>query len=147
MNQEKNDSLKLLNHRQNLETLAMYQLGNKEFESNYYNIEAEKERIIQQVPNLEIEFYYMERNYDYIDNVYYYTDDDELLKEVVKADEDNKWLIFVSSKRHGNSLLEKIKEETDKNSVTFLTAESKSLSDSPTAKEIQEKATYEKLVN
>ena len=147
LNQEKNDSLKLLNHRQNFETLAMYQLGNPEFESNYYNIEAEKERIIQQVPNLEIEFYYMERNYDYIDNVYYYTDDDELLKEVVKADEDNKWLIFVSSKRHGNSLLEKIKEETDKNSVTFLTAESKSLSDSPTAKEIQEKATYEKLVN
>ncbi len=147
LNKDREKTLTTLNKKQFIDTLVMYNNGNANFANNYWDIENLKEQINQLVPKLDIDFYYMERNYDYIDNFYYYVGDDELLQEVVKADENNKWLIFVSSKRDGNALLEKIEEENDKISVTFLTAESKSLSDSPTKKEKQEKASYEKLVN
>ena len=147
--------LSVLNRQQNIDIIGVGHFpDNEELKNEYQAIEEFKERINQIVPKLNIDFYYMERNYDYIDNIYHYEDDDDLLNEVVNADEENKWLIFVSSKRKGRALIDEIEEKigelkkkSDKISTIFLTAESKNLSDEPTKAEKREKASYEKLVN
>mgnify|MGYP002625204283 CR=1 FL=1 len=83
-------------------------------------------------------YYYFQRNYDYIKTINAY-DDLKQLTNLINQFPDDKWLIFVSSKSKGNSLL---KELTDSNiSSAFLTKDSKKANT-----ESNEYKTYQNIV-
>ena len=74
-----------------------------------FNIVPYPETKIQKKINdsfLEIDFYYMPRNYDYIEKIILYKTNDELLEHITASDD--KWIIFVHSEKTGNDLKEKI---------------------------------------
>ena len=61
--------------------------------------------------HLNVCFYYFERDYSYISNVYYYSDDDVIVEKIisdVEKDNNSKWIVFVPTKLSGNDLLKKI---------------------------------------
>lgn len=83
--------------------------GNKEIRAllgrEYYNKEIAK-------CHLNVCFYYFERDYSYVSNFYYYSDDDVMLEKIisdVKKDDNSKWIVFVPTKSSGKNLLEKIR--------------------------------------
>ena len=49
-------------------------------------------------------FYYISRNYDYVDTIFGYENYGEILEEIKESKE--KWIIFVSSKKNGSQLLD-----------------------------------------
>ena len=67
-------------------------------------------------------YYYFQRNYDYIENIFVYDNFQQVTEKITESRSD-KWLFFVSSKSSGNKLLEDLKNREI--STTFLTAESK----------------------
>lgn len=87
-------------------------------------------------------YYYFERDYGYIEKIYEYEDFEFLRKNIVegiKKNQQERWLIFVSSKKDGKQLLQELTEEKIK--VAFLTSESKNSS-----KESEEYSKYREVV-
>ena len=58
---------------------------------------------------LEIDFYYMPRNYDYLEKIIPYKTDDELIEYIKQSKE--KWIIFVHSEKEGQRIENKLKKE------------------------------------
>ncbi|MBO6179444.1 MAG: DEAD/DEAH box helicase family protein [Selenomonadaceae bacterium] len=89
--------------------------------------------------HLDVLFYYMERNFDYIRNLFFYQNEEELTARILQSlkNSEEKWLIFTRTKSEGRELCEKIKTEfskaypddsKDKNSVPiaiFIDADSR----------------------
>ena len=58
---------------------------------------------------LEIDFYYMPRNYDYIEKIISYKTDEELVDHIQNSKE--KWIIFVHSENGGKHIKDKLMEK------------------------------------
>ena len=100
-------------------------------------------------------YYYFERNYNYIEKICSYDDLNVLSENIVEqitAKPNERWLIFVSSKKDGKNLITGItskddggsnsqKTSKDKISCVFLTAESKNASETS-----QQHLTYREIV-
>ena len=70
---------------------------------------------------LNVLFYYMERNYDYIDNIFYYNDTKEITEYISSAlskNENEKWLVFVSGKSIGKYISQKLNDTANQNDVS-----------------------------
>lgn len=88
------------------------------------DIERDVNQFIKELYPLNIRFYYMERNYDYVQKVFFYENEEELINKIKSDLEESntKWLIFVRDKKTGKKLLEGI---NDTNTCTFISAESR----------------------
>lgn len=66
--------------------------------------------------HLDVLFYYMERNFDYIQNLFFYQNEEELTARILQSlkNSKEKWLIFARTKSEGRELCEKIKTEFSK---------------------------------
>lgn len=60
---------------------------------------------------LNIYFYYMERNYDYIKNIKIFKDVKELVREINEGKSPkNKWMVFVHSRKYGKKICDSLNE-------------------------------------
>lgn len=95
---------------------------------------------------LNIFFYYMERDYDYIQQINFYADHDELIEKInTSVSSDEKWIIFVDSKNQGETLCEKLNrpegesESNKEERAIFLSSKNKET-------ELEAKDTFDSIV-
>ena len=77
---------------------------------------------------LNVYFYYIKRDYFYISNVQYYSNDETILHKIVTDINENpssKWVIFVPTKNIGNEWRQKIQEKNAECSCVFISSDSR----------------------
>lgn len=77
---------------------------------------------------LNVYFYYIKREYLYISNVQYYSNDEIILNKIVtdiKENPSSKWVVFVPTKSMGQEWRKKIKETSAECSCVFISADSR----------------------
>ena len=64
---------------------------------------------------LQVQFYHMERHYEYINEITVYHSHEDLAKKVIASKGTGKWMIFVSNREFGKSILQDIQaKDTEK---------------------------------
>ena len=77
---------------------------------------------------LNVYFYYIKREYLYISNVQYYSNDETILNKIVtdiKENPSSKWVVFVPTKSMGQEWRKKIKETSAECSCVFISSDSR----------------------
>lgn len=94
--------------------------------------ECIKEETTKYIP-LHVHLYHMERNFDYISTVTSYTSVEDLSQKITSSSNE-KWLVFVSTRKQGEELVELLKEITPNLSCAFVSAKNRSIMDAPERK-------------
>lgn len=148
INNESEEKFSLLN------PLEEHQIIESESKLNTGLRRMSHQGVVNYFPSKDILIYEFERNYDYLDFVYF-EKDEELLEEI--NNEEGKWIIFVSNKRDGEKLREGLnflitneedqnegeskKKENNLSAAIFIDSTSKNADE-----ESEEYKTYKKIV-
>lgn len=96
-----------------VEDFAQFYQAQKGAEREEVNLAYDKEIASE---HLDVLFYYMERNFDYIQNLFFYQNEEELTARLLQSlkNSEEKWLIFARTKKDGRALCKKINDEFSK---------------------------------